>query len=279
MSHYLSSLIERAEGRAAVLERRPRALFEPASLRAQRTTVPEPETEDAPVETEQPRAPTPKPVQEPDIVSPRDPGVRANAVSPAAMRTVGVEMPKAAVAVAPAPRVPGEPPAPVLKRDPALQSPPPEARGARLPPQPDAPLIRIAAPAAGLRPTAQRIAAEPLREPMAIQPPKTAPRSQPPETEGRARPAPRQARPQLPDPRRPVLVREHRPALPLAKAQLAAQTPPPAAASAPAPVHISIGRVEVRASSAAAESGSRTSRPSEPRLKLEDYLRQRRGGR
>jgi hypothetical protein len=59
----------------------------------------------------------------------------------------------------------------------------------------------------------------------------------------------------------------------LAKAQ-SAKSPPPPAIPVPAPVHISIGRIEVRATSAS-QSPPRPATQSGPRLKLDDYLSDR----
>lgn len=50
------------------------------------------------------------------------------------------------------------------------------------------------------------------------------------------------------------------------------------AAPAPAPVQITIGRVEVRAASGAPERAPRPTGPAAPRLSLDDYLRQRNTG-
>ena len=51
-----------------------------------------------------------------------------------------------------------------------------------------------------------------------------------------------------------------------------------AAAPEPAPVQITIGRVEVRAAPAGPEREPRRAGPTPPRLSLEDYLRQRTEG-
>jgi hypothetical protein len=64
----------------------------------------------------------------------------------------------------------------------------------------------------------------------------------------------------------------------LARAQSSKSVAPPIA-PVPAPVHISIGRVEVRATSAS-QSAVRPAKNAGPRLKLDDYLNDRnRGGR
>jgi hypothetical protein len=45
--------------------------------------------------------------------------------------------------------------------------------------------------------------------------------------------------------------------------------------SAPPSVHVTIGRVEVRAVAAAERATTRTAKPAAPRLTLDDYLRER----
>lgn len=70
--------------------------------------------------------------------------------------------------------------------------------------------------------------------------------------------------------------RDTPPAVLLARAQSAAKTPGASfAPPAPAPVHISIGRVEVRASTTNTERKPLAAKSATPQLKLEDYLRER----
>lgn len=73
-----------------------------------------------------------------------------------------------------------------------------------------------------------------------------------------------------------AMKRDTPPAVLLARAQSAAKaSAAPAAPAAAAPVHISIGRVEVRAHTASPERKPRAVKPAAPQLKLEDYLRER----
>jgi hypothetical protein len=64
----------------------------------------------------------------------------------------------------------------------------------------------------------------------------------------------------------------------IAKAQAVPKAPIAAAPSPPAPIQISIGRVEVRAQAAAEPHPRPAATGAVPKLKLEDYLRQRSGG-
>ncbi len=82
-----------------------------------------------------------------------------------------------------------------------------------------------------------------------------------------------------PLPRPAAATRAERP-LPLAAPPMAAVQPPGPGPAAPPPqvIHVTIGRIEVRAAAAPTAPEPRRTSPAQPRVTLEDYLRRRNGG-
>jgi hypothetical protein len=281
------SIIERAENRAPVLQRRPRALFE---------TVPIPRNLPVAVDVmvgsdrgEQAEGRPPSVAEE--LRSPRE-------WSRASLRAMAESGSHAEAA--PAHRA-------STRSSDSTQSLQEERR-----PEPSVPTLHptvaseTRAPDLGARPVARLIDAHIERWPAQRErasdrgrvESETAPIAKPGRTElnpthQEERPLPR-ARPELaqtafaratpvnpnnqtpPQAARPTAIppkRTPRTAVMLAKAQSTRNLPPPVV-PAPTPVHISIGRVEVRASSAP-QSPARPATHTGPRLKLDDYLSDR----
>jgi hypothetical protein len=264
MSHFLNRLLDRAEGRAPVLERRPRTLFEPRAL-----------DEAHPVES------------------------FAERVLPAAE-----VLPRAHPDAAPFAAAPrrAETPISTLLTDQSEIRPPrhaPEAMNAPHLPLPE----RAAPPAEPPRPRATRADARSERQEFSTVATKTieAParasarqnsgtqRTEPSRTPQKtsaaeATPAAQETTPVLALSHRipaPTLRLEHgsvaESAVRLARAQTPAAQREPSAPAAPAPVQITIGRLEVRAVSDKPQSAA-ARKPSTPRLSLDAYLHQRHGG-
>jgi len=257
MSDFLRSLVARAEGRLPVLERRPRALFEPAPGQ----TV---------------HAPGMPEVEAMAVVRPAAPSALGDAplLAPGRAAAARPSGPAAAMPASAEHRAaPIREPAPVqglLSRSTPLP-PPPAAASNR-------PAALLATPASTPHAAAGSTATDaPQRSPLrpALRQPgadpveaRAAPRPRPVETASPAgvlRPQAAQAAPSV-----MLLAR--------AQARSPAQAPGFArAAAAPVPVQISIGRLEVRAAPPAAADRPRPAGPAAPRLSLDNYLRSRNG--
>jgi hypothetical protein len=257
-SDFLSGLLDRAQGRAPVLERRRPSMFEPShptsgmgmGLVEAGEFV---DAEDAPA----PRRRTAAPESAPDLP------MRAKAVPV-------VEEPPAARVRKPAEIQ--EPVRPPLRPHVAASSKTVETRTVRetiveRQIEKSAIEIRVATP-----------------KPPAVDAPAIAairPASAPVRHEDEARPKPVALLPEHPQPGK-SLPPAARPAIQPATRRAAAAKPRPAPAEpmeAAAPtIHVTIGRVEVRAVPAAALAPGAV-RPFAPKLNLEDYLRSRGGGR
>jgi hypothetical protein len=291
MNRFLLGLVERATLRAAVLERRPRSLFEPTAPPvaglgpidgAEQT---ESDGIDPRTGPSRGSAPASLPHREPAA----DGGPAAGSTRIESSREA--EAPPslgrpAAPASSPAGSAGGEP-QPVRSTTPrpdeleqgprheaalatAIPLPPP-ARGrgrlptpARRPPQAQAASIEHAAGAAHA-PLHGR-GAWPASADPAITGPAPTPPGGPPATASMPVLSPG---PRIPGPP-PVLVRS--------QAGPGAQQPNGIAAAPPAPVHVTIGRVEVRAALPAVERSPVRRPPAGPRMTLDDYLHGRRGG-
>ncbi|HJV61283.1 MAG TPA: hypothetical protein VJ743_10090 [Albitalea sp.] len=249
MNRFLAGLVDRAEGRAPVLQRRPRALFEPAAGAGSSAE---------PLEQNLAFASAP--------ASAREVGDRAEPAPPAlgrshdpragersAVHAEQRDLPRAALLpeAPPSRRMPVAAPAHAEPRPLYAKPEPPQAR----------PLQVI---------TTRTV----LRELRPAAPPTLAPQG-PVSARHADVPAPPAA---SPSPRNVDRTPAPPAAVLLAKAQsLAVVRHERQPRAAPAPVQISIGRVEVRAIGTSGERGSRASGPSAPRLSLDDYLRQRNG--
>lgn len=272
MNGFLAALVARAEGRLPVLERRAHSLFEPV----------------AGVATSR--------VASGESVRHDDGAVSVAAAGPreaASVRSVSAERNALPVVAAPSARLVPAPRAMsehTVLRDEAhfehgnLQAPDPRQIAGRPAPTGVAVAPRTVLREAANRPpdasAAARIAQPPPRPGDALAPAR--PRAEAARGEGVARvPAPRVPSAVLP-PTPGALQRRgsapSRPTVLLAKARIdsAARREAPSAA-APAPVQISIGRVEIRAVATIAER-PRAVGPAAPRLSLDDYLRGRNNG-
>ena len=292
MISFLRRLIERAENQAPVLERRPRALFEPAPSRvAQRTAE---DTSLKGVQVDEAVVARPQPTERrtsKTAPSRNAPQVDTLDESPAPVQVfrTPVErqrpMPEAIPAAVKPPSSPVErpfllrPDVPTLEKQPGThrvfasraESTPPARPAASLPPP------RIAAPnttrtepwpaptePGRLRPRV-RHEDRPLLSSPPVRPPKdrTSGNTQAPirnAFQPFARPAPA-------------------PAVVMAKARAATRLSPPVAVEgAASPITISIGRVDVRADAPPLRPGLRGAKPAGPRLQLEDYLNERSRG-
>ena len=251
MNGFLAALVARTEGRLPVLERRPLSLFEPLARSAPVTPLVHSEQQH-----DDPRgAPSPPPAMPPAARSDvRDPPVadRSSHGAPTARRS-GVLAPEPMA-------VTGRHAAPGLHEE-----RPAAGRPAAVP---HAPSAKVAARDA-------RVAMPGVEAPPAVHP--RAGREHA-EGAGALAPAPDRAATlagalqQGPAPRT-------QPSVSLARAQAmnaARREPAPIAAPTPAPVHISIGRVEIRAVQASADK-PRAIGPAAPRLSLDDYLQRRNG--
>ena len=272
MSDFLTHLIDRAAGRGSLLERRPRSLFEPAGAGGAAAL----EEQHDEVTANLPRAAT---LQRDAVEMAAAPGV--NPPAPAA--TIAARPPADAIQSPAVPRKPKGAMSAIVER---AEPPPPlqvpvretvlhtertttvlEARAAANP----------AAMADTAAPKSRRSAKSAMEA--AMEPPPARARQgegdgDPPRAPA-LRAAQRRDPPQLAPAERPQ--RQAAAAVLIAKAQAGPKAPLPAAAAAPAPVQISIGRVEVRAHSAT-EPRPRPAAAAAPKLKLDDYLRQRSGG-
>lgn len=274
MSDFLTHLIDRAAGRAPLLERRPRALFEPAesggaaALEEQRVEV----------EAEVPRA---APLQRDAVELPA-----AHGENPSA--------PAATVAVRPAvngiqpPAVPREPKsAPSVMTEGAAPQHPLQVPVRETVLRTERITTVVAAKAPAVPAAADATPAPSSRRPVkstaeaAAEPaPARARRQADGNGEPRRAPALRAAEQRDPPQSVPAVrpQRQATAAVLIAKAQAGSKVPLPAAAAPPAPVQISIGRVEVRAHGAAEPRPRPAAAAAAPKLKLDDYLRQRSGG-
>lgn len=289
MNAFLAGLVDRAQGRVTVLERRPRALFEPA--------VPHVDVAAAQVDATDAREPadrstTPPPNRDADRVARPSHPARQPPPDTTHRRDAAARIePQAA-----APRADGD----RQRASPTMPAAPPTLRHpaatTRAGNDATAPLReRTRSTATALREspatTPARPATPPPSRPLG---PAAAPTREPMPTLGRAavaehvpRPAAASAVPRVTTVASAVLTRPAtpayaHPAVQLARARAAAPAQREApAAVAPTPVHISIGRVEVRAVAAPAAQRTRGAHPAtspgEPRLSLDDYLRQRHG--
>lgn len=275
MSEFLTHLIERAAGQAPMLQRRPRALFEPVEPDAAAPALLEAGHE--------PIAASPRPVM-PTPLARNEAQAKPLTPQPVLPTTNGLPQP-----------LPATVPQALLKERGRVLQPEalqPLVRHTELPhigetgPGRDAeqistvvdsgkPALPTAAPATPMS-KARRLkaAAEPAHEPAQRE------RRRQPGDGAAVRAASSHAaeRRDLPPP--PPMTVPRRPAAAavlMAKAQTAPRAEFAATAPPPAPVQISIGRVEVRAHTAA-EPRPRAAAPAAPRLKLDDYLRQRGGG-
>ena len=252
MNGFLAALVARTEGRLPVLERRPRSLFEPvAGAPATHFAEHEPQQHDVDSALSPPTATPRAPRPEARDLPTQDHGLHAE---PAARR-VGLLWPEPIAAIDPhaATKLDEERPA--------------TARAREVPTAPDERFMARRALA-----VAPPIEASPAVHPRArhehaqgtglLAAAPTPVRGTPPAGTLQLRPA-----------------SSARPAMLLARAQAPAVTrreSPHAAAPTPAPVQISIGRVEIRAVQASADK-PRAAGPAAPRLSLDDYLQRRNG--
>jgi hypothetical protein len=250
---FLAALVARTEGRLPVLERRPLSLFEPLARSAPVTPLVHPEQQH-----DDPRgAPSPPPAMPPAARSDvRDPPVadRSSHSAPTARRS-GVLAPEPVA-------VTGRHAAPGLHEE-----RPAAGRPAAVP---HAPGAKVAARDA-------RVAMPGVEAPPVVHP-----RGGREHAEGAGAralaPAPDRAATLAGAPQQGPAPRTQ-PSVSLARAQAmnaARREPAPIAAPTPAPVHISIGRVEIRAVQASADK-PRAIGPAAPRLSLDDYLQRRNG--
>jgi hypothetical protein len=281
MNDFLLNLVERAGNRAPVLQRRQRALFEPASPHAS----PDHDLGVRVEETESTRPASIENTLQQTLIVTREP-----AATHVAARVAPIEAPRAASAsvivgatsptvrlerneqrASPAPSAPPMPIAQSTLRAPRIDTPVVDAiaatpRGTSMTPAParaanaaKMPATNLATPLSPIsrakKENKDAIVAAPLRRLMEPREPLT---------------------PSLRAPKPPSL-RETAPAVWLAKARTTSMSAPIATAPAPAPVVISIGRVEVRAQTAPPARPRASATPS-PRLTLEAYLRGRNGG-
>ena len=289
MNDFLLSLVDRAAGRMPTLERRPRALFESTATRTSREAAAgggfDELSDDAALFED--RAVTAPPAAA--TAMPHEPHQRTIHIEPPRDTNVNRHKPDSAEQAARAITPAVTRPAVVAAETVALQKSRVETPKATLPP---APPRSMNSPIALPGPTpnaAVAIATTPAPRPaprtetkmLSEQPGRT--RSRP--HEDRAFPGPERTPRMVASPPHPstaskaekfAMKRDTPPAVLLARAQSAAKTPAASfAPPAPAPVHISIGRVEVRASTANTERKSRAAKSATPQLKLEDYLRER----
>ena len=279
------SIIERAENRAPVVQRRPRALFEagPVSNDLLTTEVAVETERDARVDTHAPTfVPERRPADRPSRHAHRpieqsEPRAAASPARPVSVR---------AAETPPTPRPERE----VEVLEPTRHTPPEQIETPRPLPTPIAsravdrhvahrPVQRDAAPIESPPPIVQKrvreTSAPALDEPRRLTravatPIPTVPvRSTRPETKIQTPTAPRATA---------IPTRRESAAVLFAKSR-SVKSAAPQVSVAPAPVHISIGRVEVRAT-AAPHATARPAKSAGPRLKLDDYLNDRdRGGR
>lgn len=282
MSPFLSGLIERASGAAPMLERRTRSLFEP-----------EPGAAATPVSTAMESSETvesPPPLLSPATRSNQAvPAVPTPAARAAAENTGPDPAPPRRRRAAPAIEAAavGSEPAPVPLPPPALK---PATLRTRFEPRADAAPLEHPPAAVAAPPVTSVLKAKPMAAPAVVEPhtpvEKPALRREPRKPEAgedpslrlRALTRPRPEPAALPQTAHPVPESQRAVAPSVLLARVAQRSLPQAEpANQPPPVHISIGRVEVRAASGAPER-SRERKPGGPRLSLDDYLRGRNGG-
>ena len=249
MNGFLAALVARTAGQLPVLERRPRSLFEPAACGATAALV---ERESRPGEMDRTSS-LPR-----ETMPTMQPGAR-DPIAPA--RTAESEtIPNHAGVLAQEPVIATRRSAP-QRRD----EPPATPHAALAPPT----------PAERLTLSGVRQAAPPFEPWPAVRPRRQA--------EAAHGDPPRQLAPAVVEAATPIGTLQPRPTpraqsiVSLARAQAinaARREAPPAASPAPAPVQISIGRVEIRAVQTSADK-PRAVGPAAPRLSLDDYLKHR----
>lgn len=281
MNRFLAGLIDRAEGRAPVLQRRPRALFEPEGQggvrpvetfeqtemqdRSPRSRVESPKEDARPSrEPKQREAHTESDRNRHSAMVTRrdDTGDRATRAGDDARHRGALQpdhVPPIRTRIMPT--ADADPtPKRSTPREPAVDRPGPPAPAVQRAPKEERQPKRLAAPVAEQRVVIQRETRTEV--------PTTATR---PTIVERVTASP-SMRPNRATPRD-----ASRSAVLLAKAhtspQIRRERPAPAA---PVPVQVTIGRVEVRAVATKADR-ARTSAPAGPRLSLDEYLRQRNG--
>jgi hypothetical protein len=280
MNRFLTDLVERAERRTPLLERRPRSLFEPESPASTPTMQP--------VEREEFRLATPAPRVASDEVS-RSPQTVEEPLEP--HRTEYVR---------PAPR-PDSPRAAQVERRDDRMPPPASPREAPRPARRSPDVARAAEAAASSR--REIVPPAPLASPRAMptppsaaRPEPAAPRRQATESSASERAASPRRQASAPTRREPLVpLTQRKPSTPPVAPTMVSRAQPlpkhPAVAlarsqttlvthreqAAPPPVQITIGRVEVRAAPTGSERTPRDRGPAKPRLSLDEYLRQRGG--
>ncbi len=258
MPGFLATLVARAEGRLPLLERRPRALFEPAAGAPAPLLAPA----DARLESGgMASAPTPLPrAHEVHVTAPHReareplPALTIHHAPPGLLQPANAPL---APRADPSARSDAAPAAPLVAA--------PVARPAARAADASAPLTRASAGSSNEEPMPTLPRAGPPHDPAAAVVPVTRPAKEPVQQAGTL---------------------QHRATSPtlatVARARDRAGLPsrrdtPAAAAPAPAPVQISIGRVEIRAAQAATADRPRATGPAAPKLSLDDYLRGRNG--
>ena len=279
MSGFFAALLARADGRLPVLERRPRAVFEPAPGAAAAGRTPRrpgrhgDADEDA-VAQPWPDAPALAPAPLAGTRAAAGPARDASTM-PAAPQVLRWPRPPEATLLAPprtehvSPAAAAQPPAPARTTPSGRPAPLPAATHAAADTLPD----RGGAARAAAAP-----AAAPHARPAAAQP--TLPHAGATQIDSARTAGARAAAAATPRSAAPPPQRNTTPAVLIAKAHAergARHESAPAAALAPAPVQISIGRIEIRAVPASAER-PRAAGPAAPRLSLDDYLRARHNG-
>jgi len=291
VNQFLAGLVERATRRVPVLERRPRALFEPmagqggVAIEGIAPAAPDElegridpiEREDAPSALGRDRATGRDPgahaprLEDPAEAAPPDRGAAFRASRPPSNE------PRVASAAG-APHGEREPVAPLDERDPVTRRDPRSAPAPREQAQPSERRLlamppRVAAPPylAGRADGVIRGPSRARKDPAAVDALFAAAPAPPIPADLRAVPSV------------PLLGSgAHIPGLPASIVQSSARRAPRPNGDGepPAPVHVTIGRIEVRASAPAAERPPVRRSPAGPRMSLDDYLTgQRRGSR
>jgi len=277
MNAFLAGLVDRAQGRAPVLERRPRALFEPQRPLPARVDEIEPEAAvDWPAPAASPPRSEPQTIGQPidrpggpvAAARPQAPSSREPAPPPTRKEPVPTQAASIAAALRPLPRLAesAEVERPRSVHGPA--APEPTGDPGRLPSRRSEAAGAASATAAVRLKPAAAVAHEP-RSPVAPRPAAAVAATVQHLHQHSTIVTTRTSR---------ATPASARPAVLLAKAaqQGPARREPAAAVNAPPPVQITIGRVEVRALQPAAER-ARPGTPAAPRLSLDDYLRRRSG--
>jgi hypothetical protein len=271
MSGFLQSLVARAEGRLPVLERRPRGLFETAP--------------GAPVAVDEPQRPhavSASPTREPPgnagawQAAARQPGGWLTAAPHATVHGTPVRSGRDDLALTQAApqRGPSQPEASKPRPHPVTTP----AQVHRTPPvvphisTPTLPAVLAAARGHAAKPwPSDEVPAAPSRSDSKGADPEFSTRARANERPAAAAPGALQPRPAQPLQAALLLARQQSKAVPRREA-LAGNTP-----AVPAPVQISIGRIEIRATAHAGAERPRAAGPSAPKLSLDDYLRSRNG--